>query len=39
MAASPADVLWNDIEWPDAGKHDGALGLVLPLYQTRCSPT
>jgi alpha-L-fucosidase len=22
------DVLWNDIEWPDAGKHDGALGLA-----------
>ncbi|OZM77738.1 alpha-L-fucosidase [Pseudonocardia sp. MH-G8] len=21
------DVLWNDIEWPDAGKHDGRLGL------------
>lgn len=21
------DVLWNDIEWPDAGKHDGPLGL------------
>jgi alpha-L-fucosidase len=21
------DVLWNDIEWPDAGKHDGSLGL------------
>ena len=21
------DVLWNDIEWPDAGKHDGDLGL------------
>ena len=21
------DVLWNDIEWPDAGKHDGTLGL------------
>jgi alpha-L-fucosidase len=20
-------VLWNDIEWPDAGKHDGSLGL------------
>jgi alpha-L-fucosidase len=22
------DVLWNDIEWPDAGKHDGSLGLA-----------
>ena len=22
------DVLWNDIEWPDAGKHGGALGLM-----------
>lgn len=22
------EVLWNDIEWPDAGKHDGALGLM-----------
>jgi alpha-L-fucosidase len=22
------DVLWNDIEWPDAGKHDGPLGLA-----------
>jgi alpha-L-fucosidase len=22
------DVLWNDIEWPDAGKHDGRLGLL-----------
>ena len=21
------DVLWNDIEWPDAGKHDRSLGL------------
>jgi alpha-L-fucosidase len=21
-------VLWNDIEWPDAGKHAGALGLM-----------
>jgi alpha-L-fucosidase len=21
------DVLWNDIEWPDAGKHDSSLGL------------
>jgi alpha-L-fucosidase len=21
------DLLWNDIEWPDAGKHDGSLGL------------
>ena len=21
------DILWNDIEWPDAGKHDGELGL------------
>ena len=21
------DVLWNDIEWPDAGKHAGSLGL------------
>jgi alpha-L-fucosidase len=21
------DVLWNDIEWPDAGKHEGSLGL------------
>jgi alpha-L-fucosidase len=21
------DVLWNDIEWPDAGKHGGELGL------------
>jgi alpha-L-fucosidase len=21
------DVLWNDIEWPDAGKHDSTLGL------------
>jgi len=21
------DVLWDDIEWPDAGKHDGSLGL------------
>ncbi|HLL68936.1 MAG TPA: alpha-L-fucosidase [Micromonosporaceae bacterium] len=21
------DMLWNDIEWPDAGKHDGELGL------------
>lgn len=21
------DVLWNDIEWPDAGKHGGSLGL------------
>jgi alpha-L-fucosidase len=22
------DVLWNDIEWPNAGKHDHALGLA-----------
>jgi alpha-L-fucosidase len=22
------DVLWNDIEWPDGGKHDGSLGLA-----------
>jgi alpha-L-fucosidase len=22
------DVLWNDIEWPDAGKHDRSLGLA-----------
>ncbi|MEV0623462.1 alpha-L-fucosidase [Nonomuraea sp. NPDC050404] len=22
------DVLWNDIEWPDAGKHGGSLGLL-----------
>jgi len=22
------DVLWNDIEWPDAGKHSGSLGLL-----------
>jgi alpha-L-fucosidase len=22
------DVLWNDIEWPDSGKHDGSLGLA-----------
>jgi len=22
------DVLWNDIEWPDAGKHDGSRGLA-----------
>ena len=22
------DVLWNDIEWPDAGKHAGSLGLL-----------
>jgi alpha-L-fucosidase len=22
------DVLWNDIEWPDAGKHAGSLGLA-----------
>ena len=22
------DVLWNDIEWPDAGKHDHSLGLA-----------
>jgi alpha-L-fucosidase len=22
------DVLWNDIEWPDAGKHDRSLGLL-----------
>jgi alpha-L-fucosidase len=22
------DVLWNDIDWPDAGKHDGDLGLT-----------
>ncbi len=22
------DVLWNDIEWPDAGKHDGTHGLA-----------
>lgn len=22
------DILWNDIEWPDAGKHDGSLGLA-----------
>jgi alpha-L-fucosidase len=22
------DVLWNDIEWPDAGKHNGSLGLA-----------
>src|SRR5439155_739444 len=22
------DVLWNDIEWPDAGKHEHALGLA-----------
>ena len=22
------DVLWNDIEWPDAGKHGGTLGLL-----------
>jgi len=26
------DVLWNDIEWPDAGKHDGSLGL-FQLFQ------
>jgi len=22
------DVLWNDIDWPDAGKHSGSLGLL-----------
>jgi alpha-L-fucosidase len=22
------DVLWNDIEWPDRGKHDGSYGLA-----------
>jgi alpha-L-fucosidase len=26
------DVLWNDIEWPDFGKHDGPLGL-FELFQ------
>ena len=26
------DVLWNDIEWPDAGKHDRSLGL-FQLFQ------
>lgn len=26
------DVLWNDIEWPDFGKHDGELGL-FQLFQ------
>ena len=30
------DVLWNDIEWPDAGKHDDSLGLfqLLEYYYT-----
>ena len=27
------DVLWNDIEWPDAGKHTGTLGLYR-LFET-----
>ena len=30
------DVLWNDIEWPDAGEHDHSLGLfqLLEYYYT-----
>jgi alpha-L-fucosidase len=30
------DLLWNDIEWPDAGKHnsDAGLGSLLRLYRT-----
>jgi alpha-L-fucosidase len=26
-------VLWNDIEWPDAGKEDGSLGELLAHYR------